>query len=253
MSATIGTRVGHFVWHELVTADVEAAKAFYARLFGWEFEIYKPGEMDYAMISANGQSHGGFMAPDPSRGIPSHWLGHVLVDDADAALARAEKLGGKAAFGPVDIPEIGRFALLADPQGGVVSAYRPAAEDGPVAAGTFLWDEFLAGDVEGAKAYYTEVFGWTTEAMDMGGAGTYTLFKRDGESVAGVMSNPAEHVPPHWLTYIATADTDGTIEAARGLGATVYAPAMDIEGVGRFAVLGDPSGAAFGILQPSAR
>ena len=253
MSATTGTRVGQFVWHELVTPDVEAEKAFYAELFGWEFEIYKPGEMDYAMISANGQTHGGVMAPDPSKGIPSHWYGHVLVDDADAALARAEKLGGKAAFGPFDIPEIGRFAILADPQGGVVSAYRAAGEGGPTGAGTFLWDEYVAADVEAAKAYYTEVFGWTTEAMDMAGGGTYTLFKCDGKSVAGVMGRPAEHVPPHWLTYIATPDADATIEAARGLGATVYAPAMDIEGVGRFAVLGDPSGAVFGILQPSSQ
>ena len=252
MSTTIGTRVGQFVWHELMTADVDAAKAFYSELFGWEFEIYKPGEMDYAMISAKGQTHGGFMALDPERGIPPHWIGHVLVEDADQALARAEKVGGKAAFGPLDIPEIGRFAIIADPQGGVVSAYAPAGE-GPAGTGTFLWDEFLAADVEGAKAYYTEVFGWTTEAMDMGGAGTYTLFKRDGASVAGLMKNPAEHAPPHWLTYIATGDVDATIEKAGALGATVYAPAMDVPGVGRFAVLGDPTGAAFGIFKPSAQ
>lgn len=250
MSATTGTRVGHFVWHERIAADVEAARAFYGGLLGWEFEVYKPGEMDYPMISVNGQTHGGFMAPDPARGIPSYWMGHVLVENADEALARAEKLGGKAVFGPLDVPEVGRFAVIADPQGGVVAAFAPAGE-GPAAAGTFLWDEFLAADVEAAKAYYTEVFGWTTEAMDMGGAGTYTLFKRDGERVAGLMKNPAEKAPPHWLTYIATGDVDATIEQASALGATVYAPAMDIPGVGRFAVLGDPGGAAFGILQPS--
>ena len=250
MSTTTGTRVGHFVWHELMTSDVEAAKAFYGALFGWEFEIYKPGEMDYTMISANGGTHGGFMTLDPAHGAPPNWMGHVLVEDADQALARAEKLGGKAIFGPMDIPEVGRFAVAADPQGGVVSAYAPAGE-GPSAAGVFVWDEFLAADVEAAKAYYTEVFGWTTEAMDMAGGGTYTMFKRDGESVAGVMKNPAEHVPPHWLTYIATGDVDATVEKAGTLGGSVYAPAFDVQNVGRLAVLGDPAGAAFGIFKPS--
>ena len=251
MSATIGTRVGHFVWHELVTPDVEAAKAFYAGLFGWEFEIFKPGEMDYAMISANGQTHGGVMAPDTSSGVPPHWFGHVLVDDADAALARAEKLGGKAAYGPMDIPEIGRFVLLADPQGGVVSAYRAAGEDGPAAAGTFLWDEFLAGDVEGAKAFYAGLFGWEFEIFKPGEM-DYTMISTNGQSHGGIMApDPSSGTPSHWFGHVLVDDADAALARAEKLGGKAAFGPMDIPEVGRFALLADPQGGVVSAYRPT--
>ena len=249
MSTTgVQTAVGRFVWHDHASTDVEQAKRFYAELLGWQIEVWKPGEMDYPMITSGGQMHGGF---GPAQGgAPPHWLGHVLVEDVDDTVTRAEAAGGKIVAPPMDIPEVGRMAVIADPQGAVISAFTPLTE-APSSEGTFVWDELLTTDVAGAKSFYTELFGWTTADMDMGGMGTYTLFKRTGDiDTAGCMRKPEEVPgPAYWLTYLGTDDVDGTVEKAKGLGATVHVPATDIPNVGRFAVLSDPTGAAFGLFK----
>ena len=251
MSTGVQTQVGRVVWHELMSTDVEKAKSFYTELLGWEINVWKPGEFDYSMIHQNGADHGGFFALEES-GVPSHWIAHVQVEDLDATIARAEKLGGKVLMGPLEVPEVGRFAALRDPQGGVISAYKPATE-GPTAEGTFVWDEFLADDVEAAKSFYCEVFGWTTNDMDMEN-GIYTIFQRGGEAqAAGLMERPADaKAPPHWCTYLATDDVDATVAKAEKLGGTTYAGPMDVQTVGRIAVLGDPTGAVFGLFKPIA-
>lgn len=250
MSTGVQTMVGRFVWHDHISADVERAKAFYTELLGWETETWKPGEMDYPMIKAGGQMHGGF---GPAQGgAPSHWLGHVLVDDVDAAVARAEGAGGGTLAEPMDIPDVGRMAVLADPQGAVFSVFTPLGE-APSSEGAFVWDELLTTDVEGAKRFYGEVVGWTTNDKDMGEMGTYTLFRRAGDvDSAGCMTMPpGVEAPPHWLTYLATDDVDATVAKAQSLGGQKLMGPMDIPDVGRLAVLQDPTGAAFGIFKPS--
>jgi predicted enzyme related to lactoylglutathione lyase len=249
MSTGVQTQVGRVVWHELVSTDVEKAKSFYTELLGWEINVWKPGEFDYQMIHANGQDHGGFFPLEES-GVPSHWIAHVQVEDVDETIARAEKLGGKVHMGPIDVPEVGRFAAIGDPQGGVISAYAPETQ-GPQAEGTFLWDEFMTDDVEGAKRFYTEVFGWTTKDMDMEN-GIYTIFQRGGEAqTAGLMERPPDvNAPPHWVTYLATDDVDGTVAKAEKLGGKTYAGPFDVPTIGRIAVLADPTGAVFGLFKP---
>jgi len=250
MSTGVQTQVGRVVWHELVSTDVEKAKSFYTELLGWEINVWKPGEFDYQMIHANGQDHGGFFPLEES-GVPSHWIAHVQVEDVDEAIARTEKLGGKVQMGPLDVPEVGRFAAIRDPQGGVISAYKPETE-GPTSEGTFVWDEFLADDVEAAKRFYSEVFGWTARDVDMGG-NEYTLFQRPGGvDTAGLMKKPVEaaKAPPHWCTYLGTDDVDATVEKAGKLGGMTYAGPLDVPTIGRLAVLGDPTGAVFGVFKP---
>jgi predicted enzyme related to lactoylglutathione lyase len=253
MSTTdVQTAIGRFVWHDHISSDVEKAKTFYAELFGWTIETWKPGEMDYPMINADGKQHGGFgTAPE---GVPSHWLGHVLVEDADETAAKAEAAGGKIIAPAMDIPEVGRIIVLVDPQGAVFSAFSPATSDpGPLAEGTFVWDELLTSDVEGAKSFYGEIFGWTTTEMDIGESDEkYTLFQRTGDvSVAGCMAKPADlPVPAAWITYIGTDDVDATAEKAASLGAHVQVPPMDIpNNIGRFSVVIDPAGAAIGLFK----
>ena len=249
MSTGVRTAVGKFVWHENNSTDVEKAKRFYTELLGWETEVWKPGEMDYAMIKVGDQMHGGFMAAQG--GAPSHWLGHVLVEDVDAAVERARSAGGNVIAGPMDIPEIGRFALIADPQGAVVSAYASEGEP-PPSEGVFVWDELTTSDPDAAARFYSEVFGWTPRAaMDMGEMGTYTIFSRGGEDgdVGGCMRLPeGMEAPPHWLVYIGTDDVDATAERAKDLGATIFVQPTDIPEVGRFAVVQDPAGAVFGLF-----
>ena len=252
MSTTdVQTAIGRLVWHDHISSDVDTAKSFYAELFGWTIETWKPGEMDYPMISAGGKQHGGFgTAP---AGVPPHWLGHVLVEDADETAAKAEAAGGRIVAPAMDIPEIGRMVVIADPQGAVFSAFASASPgEGSSAEGAFVWDELLTTDVDGAKSFYGEIFGWTTTDMDVGESETYTLFQRAGDvSTAGCMAKPADlPVPAAWITYIGTDDVDATTEKAPSLGARVQVPPMDIPNdIGRFSVLIDPTGAAIGVFK----
>ena len=249
MGTDVQTRIGAFIWHENQSTDVEAAKPFYTELFGWETEAW-PGEMPYTVINSGGKSHGGFIAAQG--GAPSHWLGHVLVEDADEAARRAEATGGKILFGPQSMPDVGRFALIADPQGAVVSAYAPEGEGEP-GQGVFVWDELHTSGPGAAKSFYGEVFGWTSNDVDMGGGTTYTLFKRSGDTDAGGCFQLGEGQPAsYWLVYIGTDDVDGTAARAKELGATVLVEPADIPGQGRFSVLQDPAGAAFAIYRAEA-
>jgi predicted enzyme related to lactoylglutathione lyase len=251
LSTGVQTAVGKFVWHENNSNDIEKAKNFYTELFGWETEVWKPGEMDYPMIKAGDKTHGGFGTAEG--GAPSHWLGHVLVENVDDTTARAMQAGGNVVAGPFDIPEIGRMAVIADPQGAILSAYASPAE-GPLSEGVFVWDELVTTDVEAAKRFYSEVFGWTSRDMDMGEM-TYTIFQNsDDVDVAGALPRPAGmQAPPHWLPYIYTDDVDKTAAQAKELGANVFMEAFDVPNVGRIAVLQDPVGAVFGLFKPSAQ
>jgi predicted enzyme related to lactoylglutathione lyase len=248
--STVETAIGRIGWHELLTKDVEKAKSFYTELFGWGVESFKPGEVDYEMISADGKTHGGFLSVDEiAPGAPTHWIAYVVVDDADEVSSAAEANGGRTVFGPTVIPDVGRIVVIADPKGAVIAAIGPFGE-APRPEGVFVWDELLTTDVEEAKRFYGAVFGWTTSEMDVGGgAGPYTLFQAGEAQVAGAMTKPGE-APPMWMTYIGTDDVDVTTEKARGLGATVYVEPMDIPTIGRFSVIADPTGASVGLFQP---
>lgn len=249
MSTPTQTAIGRFVWHDHWSGDVSKAQGFYSALLGWQTETFKPGEMDYPMISKGGQTHGGY--GPAMEGAPPMWVGHVLVDSADAAAERARGAGGKVLYGPADIPDVGRFAIIQDPQGAVISAFQASGE-APTSEGAFGWDELHTSDLEGAKRFYGEVFGWTAKESDMAGM-TYVLFS-DGETDrAGAMTKMAEDPsPPHWLIYTVSDNIDADAAKVKELGGTVYFGPDSIPGIGRFAVAGDPTGAAFGLFQPGA-
>ena len=245
------TAVGRFVWHEHRSADVERAKSFYTELLGWGLEVWKPGEMDYAMISAGGQMHGGFMAAQ--EGEPALWLGIVASDDVDAAAARATAAGGAVLARPFDIPEVGRMAVPADPQGAAVGLMSFDGDD-PQNEGTFVWDELHTTDVDAAKRFYGEVAGWTSRDVEMEAGFTYTMFQAPGgQDAAGCMSVMGPQEPPHWLAYIATDDVDATTARGVSLGATSLVAPMDIPGIGRFSIIQDPVGAVIGLFRPTAQ
>jgi uncharacterized protein len=246
VSTGVQTQVGQFIWHDLLTTDVEKAMRFYTELLGWELKTWKPGELDYPMIKANGVQHGGFGSLEGDGA--SHWIGHVVVEDVDRAVAAVEREGGTIRGEPGGHPEVGSWATIVDPQGAVISAFKPNYES-PAPAGVFVWDELLAPDVESAKAFYGAVFGWTSEPLDMGEAGVYTLFKKaDGESVAGLMQKPTD-APGQaaWSPYLAADDVDARSARAAQLGAQTLVEPMEIGASGRFAVLADPMGATFGL------
>ena len=245
MSAA-ATTTSKFVWHEQVSDDPQQAQAFYTKLFGWQVETWKAGEIEYPMIHAEGANHGGFgtrMEGAP----PTHWLGHVSVASVDETLEKAKAAGGQVVFGPMDMEEVGRFAIILDPQGSFVSAFQPQG-DVPAQGGVFVWDELGTQDVEGAASFYGAVFGWTTEEM---GAeyGGYRIFKSGETQVGGLMKMPDASMPSQWVPYVHADDVDATVAKAKELGASAVVEGMDVPGVGRVAVLVDPQGAAFGLFK----
>lgn len=246
--STVETAVGRFVWHDHLSEDSEAATRFYGELLAWDFAVWEPGEMDYPMIKVGGEMHGGF---GPAQGAPPLWLGHIQVEDVDAAAARAEGAGGRIVVPALDIPEVGRTVVVADPQGTVVSLFAPAGGP-PAGEGVFVWDELLTTDVEAATRFYGEVAGWTTGKVDMGEGAVYTLFRSGEVDRGGAFPLPEEaQGPPYWLTYVGIDDVDATMARARELGASTVMEPLDVPEVGRFAVLADPTGALFGLFRPS--
>ena len=242
----MSTEVGKFVWHEHASSDQEYAKEFYGRLLGWEFEVFDMGGSDYPMISSGGVTHGGF--PPVPEGTPSHWVGNVQVESVDSTVERAKAAGGAVLVEPVHFPGVGRYALVADPQGADIAVFQPDS-DGPMGRGVFVWDELLTGDVEGAKAFYGEVFGWTASDSDMGGGFVYTMFRRGEDDAAGAMALGEIQAPPHWMPYIAADEIDATAARVGELGGMVIREPWDIERVGRLAIAQDPTGAVFGLFK----
>lgn len=254
----------NFVWHDLMAADVESAKKFYGELFGWTFDH---GDKDpYEHISASGQAIGGIVTLKAAAGVPSHWIGYVSTDDVDATLALIGKNGGKVLVPKTSIPEVGQFAVAADPAGASFSPFfysGPGAgqpeSNAPAAQYTFCWDELVSNDPDKVAPFYAAVFGWGVEKLDMGTYGGYTLFKRTGvkdamgadKNAGGLMKGPPGTPASFWIPYVAVPDADATAAKVTRLGGKILAPPMDIPNVGRFAACLDPQNAAFSVLQPA--
>jgi uncharacterized protein len=243
----VTTAAGKFVWHEQVSSDPKQAQDFYTQLFGWGTEAFKPGEVDYTMMSSGGQVHGGFGTAQEGA-PPPHWLSHVAVEDLDETIEKTKAAGGRLATGPFDMADVGRMAIIADPQDAFLGVYQPEGDESPP-EGVFVWDELGTTDVDGAQRFYEQVFGWTTSNMgpEYGG---YRIFNRGETGVGGLMALPHEGIPPHWQPYVAVDDADATVAKAKELGANALLEPMDVPKVGRIAVLNDPQGATFGIIKP---
>ena len=117
------------------------------------------------------------------------------------------------------------------------------------ATSTFCYNELATSDVEAAKSFYTQLFGWQSKESDIGPQGAYTIFTANGKDCAGMMKKPEEHVPTSWLSYVTVDDVDASTEKAKSLGASVCVQPTDIPNMGRFSVIIDPTGAAIGLYK----
>ncbi|CAN5864397.1 VOC family protein [soil metagenome] len=247
---------GKFVWYELMTTDAEAAKGFYTDVVGWSTAPFEGAPIPYTMWQKGESAVGGVMGlPDEARqgGVPPHWLGYVAVPDVDAAAARAKELGGRVVHGPEDIPNVGRFAILADPQGAMLAAFRGSqempGEDSEPAAGDFSWHELATTDHEGAFDFYSDLFGWEKQqAMDMGDGFVYQMYGFGEKMLGGMYNKPAEQPgSPAWLYYTVVDDLDAAVQKVEKNGGKIIVEPMEVPGGSRVAVGIDPQGAAFGL------
>lgn len=248
--------VGRFVWHDLMTPDVSKAKDFYRDLLGWD---YKNLEMEgfgiYSMIHAADTEHGGFMPLEAESGHPPHWISYVAVADVGETCAKAEELGGQVAVPGMDIPGIGRFAVIASPTGAFISPYTPLDPQGDPADDPrfpFCWHELLSSDPDQDGPFFAALFSWKRTTQEIPDMGTYHLFLRGAEDrqTAGMLKNPEEGAPSAWLPYVAVEDVDATAARVEELGGKVCVPPEDIPGIGRFTVTADPAGAMLAYFKP---
>jgi predicted enzyme related to lactoylglutathione lyase len=251
---------GRFVWYEHLTKDSKAAIAFYREVIGWQTQPFGEGG-EYTMWAGSQGPLGGVIdLPEQAAkmGAPPHWMGQVQVENVDATVALAKRLGGKVHKEPEDIPTVGRFAVIADPQGAFLSTFQPTGDlmtlHDPSKPGEFCWSELVTSDSTAAFAFYSNLFGWKVmEDMDMGDMGTYRVFGLGDQRVGGMMTAPkGSSLPPMWGYYTQVSNLEDVIERATKRGAKVMNGPMEVPGGARIAQLLDPQGAAFALHQLSA-
>jgi uncharacterized protein len=242
-------------WVDLQTTDTQAAKTFYGRLFGWDYDDQPmPQGGAYAMATLRGEQVAAIAPQSPemaAAGVPPVWNTYLAVDSVDDTAAQVEASGGQLAMAPFDVMDAGRMAFIIDPSGAAVALWQPNKHIGATLVnepGTFIWNELITDDPKAAE-FYTRLLGVTTSTMDMG-TGEYTLFHVAGDMVGGTTPPPMPGVPNHWHVYFAVDDADATAAKISELGGSILVEPFDSP-VGRIAVARDPQGAMFSVIQPA--
>jgi predicted enzyme related to lactoylglutathione lyase len=244
---------GRFVWHELMTTDTKSAAGFFTKVIGWKTQGWDQ-DPSYTMFTSGGRPTAGLMtlpADAKAMGAPPNWLTYVGTPDVDATAQQAKSLGGTVLREPSDIPKIGRWALIQDPQGAVFAAFTPAPSDTSAAPPSdFSWHELATTDQRAALAFYQSLFGWeATSSMDMGpGMGTYQMFGWGKQAAGGIFTKPAQMPgPPSWLPYIKVSDSKKTAASVKKQGGKVINGPMEVPGGDWIAQGMDLQGAVFAV------
>ena len=256
---------GQFIWYELMTPDVDAAKAFYDSVVGWNIDAQSNFPNGYRMIGrSDGKSAGGVLPLTDEmqqHGARPTWLAYIHVADVDGAVRSIEQAGGKTFMPPFDIPNVGRVAMVADPQGAPFYVMQPIPPEGQPDAKSDVfsvdqpqhvrWNELSSSDQDGAIRFYTSQFGWTQEGgMPMGEMGEYKFINHDGVMIGAIMRKPPQMPVTAWTYYIGLDDIDRAARAVTDGGGQIVHGPMEIPG-GEYSLNGmDPQGAAFGLVGP---
>jgi hypothetical protein len=242
---------GTFCWVDIATDDPEAAASFYKRLFGWTPGGRPSNGGTFRMLKQDGRDVAAlYQLSDEDRagGGRPHWLSYVSVDDVAESARRAQSLGGRIVQAPVDVGVSGKMSLIEDPEGIRFGLWEAKEHIGSQIVNepcTLCWNELVTSDPDAAGGFYTDLFGWTAETMEMPG-GDYTMFSARGHAMGGMMEQP-DGAPAHWMVYFSVEDVDDTLRTMDEHGGTLYFGPHDIE-VGRLAVVSDPQGAVFSII-----
>lgn len=253
---------GDFIWYELMTTNSDGAKAFYDAVVGWDFGESAPEYQGYRMINTpDGSFAGGVMpinAEMQQHGARPIWLGYLNVDDVDQKVASIETAGGKALMGPTDIPNVGRIAMVADPQAVPFYVMKPIPPAGrenepstvfsPNDQGRCAWNELSTSDPVAARRFYGDQFGWTSDDfMDMGEHGEYRFIDHHGLRL-GAIAGAMQGQPPHWRYYFRVPSVGKAKETAEAKGGTIVMGPMEVPGGDHILIGIDPQGAEFALV-----
>ncbi len=250
--ATPSYAPGTPMWVDHSSPDVKASAQFYGQLFGWQAQDMGEEAGHYTMFTSNGKMVAA-TTPPMSPNTPPSWSTYIATNNVEETARKVAEAGGQTLVGPMQVMDQGSMAVFADPTGAVFCAWQPAAHRGaqlvnvPV---SFAWNELATRDLNKAKDFYSKVFGYGVKSNPMP-EGEYVEWQINGRSVAGAQAMGSMYppeVPAHWLVYFAVANADDTVKKAQALGGKTMTPTIDIP-QGRMAVLSDPQGAAFAIIQ----
>lgn len=246
-----------FIWYELLTTDVAGGEAFYKNVVGWKAAPFGDGGMNYTVFSAGERGVAGMMAlPEEAKamGTPPCWMGYIHVDDVDAASASVKAAGGAVHREPTDIPDVGRFSVVADPYGAAFMLMKPSGPDQPPAdpmtLGHVGWTELYAGDREKAFDFYAGQFGWTkVREFDMGEMGIYLIFGAgEGPGAGGIMTKPAHMPVSFWQFYFTVDDIQSATSRITDNGGTITFGPMEVPDGSWVVNAQDPQGAHFALV-----
>lgn len=253
---------GGYIWYELMTSDAEAAKDFYDAVVGWSVGEPMAEAQGYRLIGRSDGGNAGGVLPISedmkANGARPGWLGYIHVADVDQTVRRIETAGGRTWFPPTDIAMAGRVALVTDPQGAPFYVMKPTPPAGnpearsdvfsPDAVQRCGWNELQTSDVEAARRFYGEQFGWATDDfMDMGEHGQYRFIDSGGQRI-GALFDPRNGQMPHWRYYFRVPSIAAAKRTAEEKGGTIHMGPNQVPG-GDWIVIGsDPQGAEFALV-----
>jgi predicted enzyme related to lactoylglutathione lyase len=246
-----------FIWYELLTSDPDAAAAFYGAVLGWTVNDSGQAGMDYRIITMRGIGVGGLMAlpaEAAKTGMRATWLGYVSVADVDASVAGIVAAGGAVYMPAMDVPGVGRIAMIADPQGASIYVMTPigtgpATSFAPRKPGHGGWNELHTTDCASALAFYSAQFGWSkVQAMDMGPMGTYLLFNFGSGDMAGGIVNDPTAPRPYWLYYFNVDDIEAAQQRVKANGGETLMEPHQVPGGAWIIHVRDPQGALFALV-----
>ena len=261
-------RPGSFVWFDLLVDDAEAVRSFYAELFGWNLEATDESDR-YLSILHDGRVIGGVSVADEDDSTDRRalWLSSVSAADVDGMTAAAVEAGGSVILEPGELPDRGRYSVIADPQGAPIVLLRSSSGDGvrrsPEARrpGEWLWIELWTTDLGAAREFYSDLLGYEVEVRASRSAeegasassseedgSSYLVLSRGGDNEAGMMQLPFDEANPHWLPFVAVKDVYASVQRVEQLGGRVIV-SPDVVGRHDAAIVVDPAGAVLGLQQ----
>ncbi len=248
--------LGSFIRYDQMSNDLPGSERFYGKVVGWTLAPNTMNDQRYVLLKAGEAMIGGLMPiPEHARGVPPAWMGYVAVDDVAAYADKVKTAGGAIHRGPTEIPNIGTFAVAADPDGAGFLLFKGNSSDAPASdpkgAGHVGWRELNAGDGQKAFAFYAGLFGWTkTQAMPMGPSNVYQLFATGSGQEGAMFTKEADTPHPFWRVYFTVDAVDDASERVKAAGGKITNGPMEVPGHRWIVHALDPQGAAFALVAP---